>query len=199
MSILKIADDIKLPSHGSIVSKSIQEFNNDDLEIGEYWEEVLVRILNGFGLRAYRPKQDFNTPQDKKRIIKGLKPLNKIDYSIFPKQQRDILIKIPNSIKRIWLEVKSKKRAFFYNETLVGKTKTWDAKQFPVHYLAVIDQNTKECRVTKADIETRNTVWSRNKNFEQECYEVPKNKLIPLDKWIFQNSYLRHSDIKIAA
>lgn len=199
MSILKIADDIKLPSHGSIVSRSIQKYNNYDREIGEYWEEVVLKNLSFFGIRAYRPQQDFNTPQDKKRIIKGLKPLNKIDYSIYSKQQRDILIKIPNSTKRICLEVKSKKRAFDYNETLVGKTKTWDAKQFPVHYLAVIDQNTKECRVTKADIETRNTVWSRNKNFEQECYEVPKNKLIPLDKWIYQNSYLRHSDIEIAA
>jgi hypothetical protein len=64
-----------------------------------------------------------------------------------------------------------------------------DAKEFPIHYLAVIDQLTGECRITKADVETRNTVWVTRENQEM-CYSVLRSQFIPLKKWVFNHSYL---------
>jgi len=153
MCKLKTIGNIKYHSHGLIIADKNMSYP-EYLELGEFWEEVLVRNLNDFNLSAYRPKQNFHTPQDKKRIAKGLKPLNKFGSSIYSKQQRDILIRIPGSPKRVCLEVKSRVKPFSYGHIDVGKLSTWAAKEFSVHYLAVIDQITRDTRVTKADIDT---------------------------------------------
>jgi hypothetical protein len=126
---LKTIGNIKYPSHGLIIADKNMSYP-EYLELGEFWEEVLARNLNDIGLSAYRPKQNFHTPQDKKRIAKGLKPLNKLDSSIYSKQQRDILIRFPGSPKRICLEVKSRVRPFNYSCVDVGKIRTWMPKSF---------------------------------------------------------------------
>lgn len=138
------------------------------LEAGESWEEWMVNKLKALGVKAYRPNQS---------------KLYECDRSIFAKQQRDILIKLLNpSHKRKVAEVKARCNPFKYQTVDVGSKATWDSKQFPVNFLFVIDQVTKEVRVTSASKDIRGRCWTVRQN-KEKCYSVPHDLFISLSDW----------------
>ncbi|PSB43513.1 hypothetical protein C7B80_23835 [Cyanosarcina cf. burmensis CCALA 770] len=138
------------------------------LEAGESWEEWIVEKLKVFNIKAYRPNQS---------------KLYECDRSIFAKQQRDIHIKlIAPAYKRKVAEVKARRTPFRYTTIDVGSKATWDEKQFPVSYLFVIDQETKEVRVTNASKEIREKCWVVRQN-KDKCYSVPRDLFISLNDW----------------
>lgn len=136
---------------------------------GESYERWLVDVLNSLGISCYTPNV-----QEK---------LKACGHSFFARLQRDVLIRLPNSTKRVILEVKSRtKNPFKFDTVDVGLVKTWDAKQFPVTHLAVIRQSDLKVMFTKADEETRKNKWLKRKNNDY-CYSIPKNLFGTFEQW----------------
>lgn len=145
------------------------------LVAGESWEQWLVEKLNNeVGISCYRPNQ---------------LALYNCALSIFAKQQRDVHVKIPNTVRRLVVEVKSRNEPFGYPTIDVGAKRCWDSKMFPVYSLAVICQISQTIKFTPADKETREKSWKVRKN-KDVCYSVPRSLFQTFEEWINNHSYL---------
>ena len=182
-SILYYADGIPQPAQGVITDYDRMSYQ-ENLEIGQFWENVLVVALRANGVDCYRPLQDFR--EISTSCLQGIRQPSRRrtikDLTAFTEFQRDILIRVPASCRRLSLEVKSRVSPFKYPTVDVGKTEGWEAKKFPVSFLAVICQLSGETRFVHADSLNREALWHRRRNRDKgDCYSVPRQALTALE------------------
>ncbi len=134
---------------------------------GEYWEDYVCQLLRDAGLDAARYKQpDFP------------------DNHLYPMFQRDAYIWLPWG--RVNLEIKSRSgNPFTFTDILVGKRSCWDRKRYKTHFLAVVSQQTREVRVTRADVPFRRTYWKPVDNYDPS-YTVNIRAFKTLDAFILR-------------
>lgn len=157
--IAKYASGLQLPPKG-IVSRPSMGFSSK-LELGEYWEEVTARYFNAQGLEAVRPDQDFKYKSE------------------FTRLQRDLDVWTPSG-RPLVVEVKSRRGPFQWPTVDVGLVNTWDAKEFEVAALVVIDQETYEAAVTSVGDRSQ---WLKRHNHDY-CYSVPRAQFGPLEGFV---------------
>lgn len=162
-----------------------------DLELGEYWEQLLADYLTAQGIRAYRPRQVF-VPSHRLQSLRGFSEATRAkkmplaeDRSLLRPYQRDLLIDIGGH-RRLSVEVKARSEAAFrYSDILVGCCPKWDLKRFKVDAVVLINQATGDAWVATGD----RSEWLRVMNRDL-CYSVPKRILSPIETWV---DYLKDS------
>lgn len=133
------------------------------LEIGNFYEDLVVAELRSLKLDAYRPNQ---------------KKLPKTDR-MTARHQTDILVKTSKT-KRLTVEVKSRASVWGYPSILVGSCDSWDLKRRTVGAVIVCCQNTGDTRVAPGNIEE----FLRMKvGGNKLSYSIPTKLFCPLDVW----------------
>jgi hypothetical protein len=150
----------ELPVKTGLRSKKVQPSYMDNVAIGEAYEDAVRRYFESCGLRAETPRQKFDDPYD------------------YPKYQRDIDLWTPQGTL-LHIEVKSRTSPFQWASVDVGKTRSWDAKQFQTTALVIVDQATLEAVIGPVDFD----LWLVRQNLDR-CYSVPKRYLSPLETFV---------------
>ena len=134
------------------------------LEIGHFYENLVVTELRSLGLEAYRPNQE---------------KLPKTDR-MTARHQTDILVKI-DPVRRLTVEVKSRADVWKYPSILIGDTESWDLKRRPVNAVIVVCNKTGETRVAPGN--SNREEWLRMMPAKKLSYSIPVNLFCPLDVW----------------
>lgn len=133
------------------------------LEIGNFYEDLVVAELRSLGLDAYRPNQ---------------KKLPKTDR-MTARHQTDILVKVSKA-KRLTVEVKSRASVWKHPSILVGNVDSWDLKRRSVGAVIVICQSSGQTAVATGNTEE----WLRMKvGSHKLSYAIPTRLFTPLNLW----------------